>query len=54
MYPPPSTTIKKENKQTNNIHLEAQKTANSQGNTEQKRATLQVSQYLTSNYTTEA
>jgi hypothetical protein len=31
------------------IHMEAQKTSNRQGNTEQKRAMLKVSQYLTSN-----
>jgi hypothetical protein len=30
-----------------------QKTSNSQGNTEQKRATLEVSQYPISNYTSE-
>jgi hypothetical protein len=35
------------------VHLETQKTMNSQGNTEQKRATLEVSEYPTSNYTTE-
>jgi hypothetical protein len=31
------------------VHREAQKTLNSQGNTEQTRAMLEVSQYLTSN-----
>jgi hypothetical protein len=35
------------------IHLEIQKTVNSQGNTEQKRVMLEVSQYLTSNYSTD-
>jgi hypothetical protein len=30
--------------------LEAQKTLNTQGNTEQKRPTLELSQYLTSNH----
>jgi hypothetical protein len=33
--------------------LEAIKTTDSQGNPEQKRAMLEVSQYPTSNYTTE-
>jgi hypothetical protein len=33
--------------------LETQKTMNSQGNTEQKLAMLEVSQYLTSSYTIE-
>jgi hypothetical protein len=34
------------------VHIEAQKTVNSQGNIEQKRAALEASQYTTSNYTT--
>jgi hypothetical protein len=33
-------------------HLETQETMNSQGNTQQKRAMLEVSQYPTSNYIT--
>jgi hypothetical protein len=33
--------------------MEAQKTSNSQGNTEQKEQQLEVLQFLTSNYTTE-
>jgi hypothetical protein len=36
------------------VHLETQKTTNSPGNTEQKRTMLEVSQYLTSTYTTES
>jgi hypothetical protein len=32
------------------VHLETQETENNQGNTQQKRAMLEVSQYLTSNY----
>jgi hypothetical protein len=35
------------------VHREAQKTLNNQSNPEQKRAMLEVSQYLTSNYITE-
>jgi hypothetical protein len=35
------------------VHLEAQNTLNSQSNPEQKTAMLEVSQYLTSDYTTE-
>jgi hypothetical protein len=35
------------------VHMEAQKTLNSQSNPKQKRAILQVSQYLTSNNTAE-
>jgi hypothetical protein len=35
------------------VHMETQKTLNGQSNPEQKRATLEISQYLTSNYTTE-
>jgi hypothetical protein len=34
------------------MHLETQKTTNSQGNTKQRK-TLKVSQYLTSDYTTQ-
>jgi hypothetical protein len=36
------------------IHLEAQKILNSQSNPKQKRARLEVSQYLTPNHTTES
>jgi hypothetical protein len=35
------------------VHMEAQKTSNNQGNVEQKRAMLEVSQYPTSNCSTE-
>jgi hypothetical protein len=33
--------------------LESQKTVNNQGNTKEKRAMLGISQYPTSNYTTD-
>jgi hypothetical protein len=36
------------------IHMEAQKTPNSQSNPEQKRVMLEILQYLTSHYTTES
>jgi hypothetical protein len=34
------------------VHLVTQKTSNNQGNNEQKKKMLKVSQYLTSNYIT--
>jgi hypothetical protein len=35
------------------VHLETQKMVNSQGNDKWKRAALELSQYMTSNYATE-
>jgi hypothetical protein len=47
------TIILRELEKFANIHTEAQKTPNGQSNPEQRRAMLEVSQYQTSNYTTE-
>jgi hypothetical protein len=47
------TFITEIEKSTLKVHLDVLNTTNNQGNTKQKRATSKVSQYLTSNYTTE-
>jgi hypothetical protein len=49
----PKDVLHRDRKINPKVHLEAEKTSNSQCNPEQKRATLELSQYLTSNYTTE-
>jgi hypothetical protein len=49
----PMTFITEVEKIHPKVHLEKQDTMNSQGNTDQKEQMLEVSQYLTSNYTTE-
>jgi hypothetical protein len=46
------TDIDVEFQMNSTVHLETQETLNSQGNTQQKKAMLKVSQYSTSKYIT--
>jgi hypothetical protein len=49
----PIGILQKDRKINRKVHMEAQKTLNSQSNPEQKSPMLEVSQYLVSNYTPE-